>query len=106
MVPVLSILIGAVCYNGVLALLNAHLMSVGRNDVVIAEMLLLCGAALVVAISGPRLGDGAPAAFVALRGLVSCRCAGRTFTFPRSCRSSVAGLRSSCSSALTTTVRE
>jgi len=62
---VVPIVIGAVCYNGMLAYLNAHYMSVGRNHVVISEMLLLCGAAFVVAISGPRLGDGAPAAFFA-----------------------------------------
>ncbi len=62
---IVPILIGAVCYNGLLALLNAHVMSVGRNDVVLAEMLLLSAAAFVVAISGPRLGDGAPVAFFA-----------------------------------------
>ena len=62
---VVPIIIGAVCYNGLLALLNAHVMSVGRNDVVLAEMLLLSAAAFVVAISGPRLGDGAPVAFFA-----------------------------------------
>ncbi len=62
---IVPLLIGAVCYNGLLALLNAHVMSVGRNDVVLAEMLLLSAAAFVVAISGPRLGDGAPVAFFA-----------------------------------------
>lgn len=62
---VILLLIGAVCYNGLLALLNAHVMSVGRNEVVASELLLLSGAAFVVVMSGPRPGDGTPAAFFA-----------------------------------------
>lgn len=62
---VVLIVIGAVCYNGVLALVNAHAMSLGRNSVVLSELLLLSAAAFLIALSGPRLGDGAPAAFFA-----------------------------------------
>ncbi|MFL6736051.1 MAG: hypothetical protein ACJ8F4_03200 [Sphingomonas sp.] len=60
---VVVIVIGAVCYNAVLALVNAHVTGIGRNSVVLAELLLLSASAFVVAVSGPRLGDSAPSAF-------------------------------------------
>jgi hypothetical protein len=62
---VVLLTIAAVCYNAGLAFINAHGMSVGRAHVILAEVSILSAGGLVILASGPRLGDGAPSAFVA-----------------------------------------
>lgn len=57
--------LAAVCYNGVLAFANARGFTVERAHVVVAEIAILSAAGVVILASGPRPGDGAPAALLA-----------------------------------------
>ena len=62
---IIGLAIAGTVYNGLLAILNAHGFTVGRNHVIAAEILLLAAGGVVILASGPRRGDGAPAAFAA-----------------------------------------
>lgn len=61
---IIGLAVVAVAYNGLLAILNAHGFTVGRNYVILAELLLLAGGGVVILSTGPRPGDGAPAALL------------------------------------------
>jgi hypothetical protein len=62
---IVGLAVAAVAYNGLLAILNAHGMTVGRNHVILSELLILAGGGVVILSTGPRSGDGAPAALLA-----------------------------------------
>ena len=62
---IVALVVTAVIYNGVLAFVNAHGVTVQRSEVILSEILLLMGGGVVILATGPRPGDGVPAAFLA-----------------------------------------
>lgn len=47
--PIVILLLAAICYNAVLAIINAHVMSLSVTQVALCELVVLSGAGLVVA---------------------------------------------------------
>jgi len=70
---IVLLVLGAVCYNAVLAFLNARGLTMQKSDVVLAEIALLSTCGLLIVACGPRGGDAAPAAlggFFVLNALI------------------------------------
>jgi len=59
---IVLLVLGAACYNAVLAFLNARGLTMQKSDVVLAEIALLSTGGLLILACGPRRGDTAPAA--------------------------------------------
>ncbi|RST32023.1 hypothetical protein HMF7854_15120 [Sphingomonas ginkgonis] len=63
--PALVLVFLGSCYNALLAIVNAHAVSVSTPMVVASEMLILAAAMFFIVSARPRPGDTAPIAFLA-----------------------------------------